>query len=241
MLYNRSMENDKNGIRAIAYVRVSTEEQAKEGISLGTQRHALQAYTSMRGLSLVELVEDAGVSAGKPLSIRTGGQRLLNAVTSHKVGAVVVYKLDRLFRDCADCLTVTRRWDKDGIALHLVDLGGQAVDTSTAMGRFFLTVMAGAAEMERNLVRERTSAAMAYKSAKGEYIGGRVPYGFDLTEDGVRLAPIEHEQIVLSKARKLRKQGLSLRAIAATLQKDGILSRSGRPFAPIQIKRMLAA
>ena len=56
-------------------------------------------------------------------------------------------KLDRLFRNCQDCLQVTALWDRLGISLHLIDLGGQAIDTSSAMGRFFLTVMGGAAEI----------------------------------------------------------------------------------------------
>ncbi len=235
------MGNEKKRTRAVAYIRVSTEEQAQEGVSLDAQRQALHAYAAMRDLEIVEVVQDAGVSAGKPLSSRAGGQRVLSAVGRRKVAAVLTYKLDRLFRDCADCLTVTREWDQAGVALHLVDLGGQAVDTSSAMGRFFLTVMAGAAEMERNLVRERTTAAMAYKAANGEYVGGKVPYGFELAEDGVKLVPVEQEQRALSKARKLSKAGLSLRAIAARLHEDGVRSRTGRPFAPIQIRRMLAA
>jgi DNA invertase Pin-like site-specific DNA recombinase len=194
----------------------------------------------MRDLELVEIIQDAGVSAGIPLSKRAGGKRVLEAATRRKVEAVVTFKLDRLFRDCADCLTVTRQWDRTDVALHLLDLGEQPIDTSTAMGRFFLTVMAGAAEMERNLIREHTASAMAYKAHKGEYLGGRLPYGYELANDGIKLVPIEREQRVLRKARKLRKDGWSLRAIAAKLSKDGTRTRSGRPFAATQIKRMVA-
>ena len=70
-------------------------------------------------------------------------------------------KLDRLFRDAADCLNVTKHWDKRNIALHLIDVGGQTIDTSSSMGRFFLTMMAGVAEMERNLIRDRTTRLVA--------------------------------------------------------------------------------
>jgi len=141
-------------MRAVAYVRVSTEEQATEGISLEAQNHRVRAYCELRGLELVDIITDAGVSAGKPLARRDGGARLLHLIRRGEAVAVVAFKLDRLFRNCADCLTVTATWDRSGVALHLIDLGGQAVDTSTAMGRFFLTVMAGAAEMERGLVAE---------------------------------------------------------------------------------------
>lgn len=77
----------------------------------------------MRGLELFEVIIDAGVSAGKPLAAREGGRRVLELVRARKVNAVVALKLDRLFRNCADCLTVISGWDKAAVALHLVDLG----------------------------------------------------------------------------------------------------------------------
>jgi len=131
---------------AVLYLRVSTQEQAREGISLAAQEAKLRAYCALRGLRIVEVVTDAGVSGGKPMHSREGGSRILDLVKRSAVAHVIAYKLDRLFRDCADCLTVTAAWDKKAIALHLVDLGGQTLDTSSAMGRFFLTVMARAAE-----------------------------------------------------------------------------------------------
>ncbi len=190
----------------------------------------------MRRLEPIEVVVDAGVSAGEALSGRTGGQRILELIGSRKITAVVALKLDRLFRDCRDCLGVTRDWDRSGVSLHLVDLGGQAIETSSAMGRFFLTVMAGAAELERNLVRERTSAAMRYKQAKGEYIGGRVPYGYQLL-DGELIAEAK-EQAVMAIARELRARGLSLRSTARELDRRGIRARNGKIFAAQQIANM---
>jgi site-specific DNA recombinase len=224
--------------KVIAYVRVSTEEQATEGVSLEAQEAALRAYCTMRGLELVDVVVDAGVSGGKPLSAREGGARVLEAVKARRVSAVVALKLDRLFRDASDCLGVTSSWDKAGVALHLVDMGGQAIDTSTAMGRFFLTVMAGAAEMERNLVRERTKAAMRHKQAKGEFTGGPTPFGFRLAADGVRLEADAAEQRVLQLIDDLKGQGMSVRAIARALDLDGTPSRGSR-WHPTTVARLL--
>mgnify|MGYP003374001624 FL=1 len=227
-------------IRAVAYVRVSTEEQANEGVSLEAQEAKVRAYCTLRGLELVELVIDAGVSAGKGLSTREGGARVLSLVKGKKVEAVVAMKLDRLFRDASDCLAVTAAWDKAGVALHLVDMGGQAVDTSSAMGRFFLTIMAGAAEMERNQVRERTRTAMAHKKHKGELVGA-VPYGFTVAVDGIALVEVNAEQEVIGEARALRAAGLSLRAVAAELDRKGLRARNGQAFAAEQVRRMVAA
>lgn len=225
----------------VAYVRVSTEEQASEGVSLAAQEEAARAYCALRGLELASVVVDAGVSAGKPLAERPGGSRVLAAVASGAVAGVVALKLDRLFRDAGDCLTVTRGWDDLGAALHLIDLGGQSIDTSTAAGRFFLTIMAGAAEMERNLIRERTSSAMAYKRAHREYTGGRVPYGWSLATDGVHLEACPAEQAVIREARELRAAGLSLRKIGAELALRGLLPRTGSAWGATSVDVLLDA
>jgi len=224
---------------AIGYVRVSTTEQADSGVSLDAQAAAIKSYCAMRGLSLNGLIVDPGVSAGKPLAAREGGAKLLAAVSSSRAQAVVAYKLDRLFRDAADCLQVTRTWDRENVALHLIDMGGQSIDSSTAMGRFFLTVIAGAAEMERNLIRERTSAAMQYMISKGQYIGGGVPFGYCVSPDAEALVLIPREQEVIRLARHHRGQGASLRAISDQLARQGFLSRSGRKFSASQIQRMI--
>jgi DNA invertase Pin-like site-specific DNA recombinase len=226
---------------AVLYIRVSTTEQAAEGVSLDAQADRLHAYCRMRSLRVVEVVTDAGVSAGKALKAREGGARVLELVRSKTVTAVVAYKLDRLFRDCADCLTVTRDWDRRGVALHLVDLGGQAIDTSSAMGRFFLTVMAGAAELERGMVGERTAAAMAHKRRKLEYCGGEPPYGYWLDRDTLTLHPCPEEQTVIAAARECREGGLSLREVGATLTAKGLLPRKGGRWHASNVKRLLVA
>lgn len=225
-------------VRAICYVRVSTQEQVEEGVSIDAQTASVEAYCRMRRLEIGEIVLDAGVSGGKPLSSREGGLRVLHAVRSGQAQAVVSYKLDRLFRDASDCLAVTAGWDKAGIALHLIDLGGQSIDTSSAMGRFMMTVIAAAGEMERNLIRERTRAAMRYKSQRGEYTGGKARYGYRVSEDGVNLIEVHSEQQAILEARRLRAKGLSLRAISIALHEMGFSSRVGRPLVPVAVRNM---
>jgi len=224
---------------AVLYLRVSTQEQAREGISLAAQEAKLRAYCELRGLRVVEVVTDAGVSGGKPMYSRAGGQRILDLVKRCAVAHVIAYKLDRLFRDCADCLTVTTAWDKKAIALHLVDLGGQTLDTSSAMGRFFLTVMAGAAELERNLICERTSEAMSYVKSQGLKTGGDVPYGYVVAVDGKTLVAAEAEQALLTAIREARERGLSQRAIVAELAQKGFTTRKGTALGLRQVQRIM--
>jgi site-specific DNA recombinase len=227
--------------KVAGYIRVSSEEQSREGISMDAQRARIAAYCTMRGLELAETVEDPGVSASKPLRARPGGQHLLDLLRRRRVSGIVAFKLDRLFRNCADCLANVEAWERAGVALHLIDLGGSAVDTSSAAGKFFLTVMAGAAELERNQISERTSAVLQHKAERGEYTGGALPFGFRLADDGVQLVPDSHEQRIVARVRELRGLGVSLRRIAAQLAAEGFASRTGNRFAVVQIQRLLAA
>jgi len=227
--------------KAILYVRVSTTEQAEKGVSLEAQEKSLRAYCEMRGLEIAELVIDAGVSAGKPLASRPGGEKIIEAIKTKKVDLVVAWKLDRLFRDCVDCLTATSAWEKKGVALHLVDLGGQSVDTTSSTGRFFLTMLAAMAEMERNRIRERTASAMQYKKEKGEYCGGSAPYGWRVSEDGINLESHNIEQEIIRAAHELRNEGMSLLAVGGHLEKSGMLPRNGKKWHAETVKSVLKA
>lgn len=224
---------------AVLYLRVSTQEQAIEGISLAAQEAKLRTYCGLRELAVAEVICEAGVSGGKALQTRDGGQRVLELIKRRTVSHVVAYKLDRLFRSAADCLTVTAEWDKRGIALHLVDLGGQTLDTSSAMGRFFLTVMAGAAELERNLVSERTRDGLAHKRSMGQRTGLHARYGQRIAEDGKTLVADEREQQLLCIVQGYRQSGMSQRAIVTRLEADGFTTRRGTALGLRQVQRIM--
>ena len=130
---------------------------------LDAQTETVRTYAKMRGLELVKILREEGVSAGKKLETRPQGSELVRLVKARKVQHVIALKLDRLFRSTIDALSNVEIWDKRGIALHLVDFGGQTIDTSSATGKMFLTMTAGFAEMERNLTAERTRAALRHK------------------------------------------------------------------------------
>jgi site-specific DNA recombinase len=225
--------------RAIGYCRVSTQEQAEQGISLDAQEARIRAYATMRGLELADVIIDAGVSAGKyTLAEREGGRRVLAAVRNRTVRHIIALKLDRLFRNTIDCLTTAQAWDKAGVSCHLIDMGGASIDTASAMGRMFLTMAAGFAEMERNLTAERTTAALSRKREKAERIGC-LPYGKALDADGVHLIDHPAEQAVIATVRALRAEGLSYRAIAGELTRLGLVNRVGGRFLHTQVVRIL--
>jgi DNA invertase Pin-like site-specific DNA recombinase len=102
-----------------------------------------------------------------------------------------------------------------------------------------LNVLGSVSQWEREAIGERTSAALQHKASQGEFTGGEAPFGFRATEEG-KLEPVEAEQRTLTEARVFREQGLSLRAICRALHDRGYVSRVGRPFAPMQVARMVS-
>lgn len=225
---------------AIGYVRVSTHEQAASGLGLTAQRDRIAAYCALRGLELARVEEDAGVSGGTPLAARPGGQALVRGLRRRGTWHVVMLKLDRGFRNAADCLATVESWERQRVTLHIIDLGGNAIDTASAAGKFMLTVLAGAAEMERNLTRERTRAAMQVKRERGERISRWVSFGYRLTTSGAVV--VDHrEQRTISAIKRMRSAGKSLRAIAEELAGRGMCGRRGQPISPKTVWAVLRA
>ena len=225
-------------MRAIGYTRVSSVEQLN-GTSLTEQRKMIQAFCAMKDIELVETFTDAAVSGGKALRDRPEGSKMLQSLRDGEADTVIICKLDRGFRSASDCLATVEAWEKQGIALVILNLGGQTIDTSSAAGKFFITVMAGAAELEKNLIRERTASGRAARKKEGKSIGG-VPFGFKKDPDNF-LLPNEHEQEVIGIVKTLKLEGMSARQIANQLNDRGIKSKKGRTWQATQIIRILEA
>ena len=220
--------------RAVAYLRVSTDKQADRGVSLDAQRAKVDAYAALFELDLVAVIVVAGESA-KSLD-RPGLARGLAMLDSREADALLVVKLDRLTRSVRDLGALVERYFAKGAALLSV---GEQIDTRSAAGRLVLNVLASVSQWEREAIGERTATAMAYKANEGEFTGGRVPFGYQLSADGVHLEEHAAEQEIIQAARELAETGLSLRAIAAQLAERGFVTRTGRAFAAVQVARML--
>ncbi len=223
--------------RTVAYLRVSTEKQADRGVSLDAQRAKVQSYAELYELELVEVVVDAGLSASS--LERPGLQRALGMLKRGKADALLVVKLDRLTRSVRDLADLVDGYFSKRAALLSVS---EQIDTRSAAGRLVLNVLSSVGQWEREAIGERTSAAMQHLAAQGRFTGGgSARYGYAVGADGETLVRVEAEQSVVAQARELRTAGLSLRAIAATLDENGVRARSGRPFAAAQVARMLSA
>ena len=205
-------------LKAYGYARVSTDDQAKEGISLDLQEQKIEAYAMLRDLTLIETIRDEGYS-GKDLE-RPGLERLLRLIQSDEAEAVIVYKLDRLTRSTGDLLNLVENKFKRGNTRFLSIT--EQIDTETAMGKFFLTIMGAMAQMERELISERTAAAFQYKREKGDSMG-LIPYGYN-RRDG-QLIENQEEMRVIRRMKRWRKEGLSYRKIADRLNERGTKPR----------------
>ena len=213
-------------MNVILYARVSTAEQAADGVSLDAQQAKLRAYADLYDLTVVDVIVDAGESA-KSLK-RPGLQHALQSMKSGKVDGLVIAKLDRLTRSVADWQTLIDGYfgEKAGKALYSV---GDSIDTTTAGGRLVLNVLLSVSQWEREAVAERTKAALLHKITNGERCG-KVRFGYDLAADGVTLVENELEQQAITMIQELRESGMSLRKIAIELDARGIATKEGRPW-----------
>lgn len=202
-------------MKAIGYIRVSTDEQAREGISLENQKAKIQAYCELNDLSLVDIIEDAGKS-GKDLN-REGIQQLMSLLKGRSIDAVVVYKLDRLSRRVKDTLSLMDLIEKRSVAFHSIT---ERIDTKSAMGKFFLNIMASMNQWERDTISERTKDALRLKVSRNER-AGQVPFGYSLAEDGNALVENPKEQEAIRLIKDLHEKGYNYSAICRELTREG--------------------
>jgi site-specific DNA recombinase len=208
-------------MRVIGYVRVSTDRQAEQGVSLEAQEAKIRAMATVQGADLLDVIVDGGESA-KSLN-RPGLQRLLTLINAGKVEAVIVAKLDRLTRSVKDLCGLLELLEKRKVALISV---AESLDTGSAAGRLVITIMGAVSQWEREAIGERTRDALRHKRSQGQRVGN-IAFGSRLARDGEHLEPDPVEQAAVSEIHRLRSQGNSLRRIAATLNACDLRTRRG--------------
>ncbi len=216
---------------AIAYIRVSTDKQASEGVSIEAQQARIEQWCNLNGYQMVQVFIDAGIS-GKRMDTRP---ELQKALASLKKGmALVTYSLSRLARSTKDALTISETVSKK--KGDLVSLSEQ-INTTTAAGKMMFQMMSVLAEFERNLTAERTASALQHKKQTRQKYTNITPFGFAAI-DG-RLIEVEQEVQVVSEIRQARSQGTTLQAIADDLNGRGIPTKTGKQWQPATIHLLL--
>lgn len=218
---------------AIGYLRVSTTKQGESGLGLEAQEAKLREYCETNGLELSQVFTDV-LSGGLGMEKRPG---LLSAVGALGRGDVfLVAKRDRLGRDPLVVGMVEASVKRRGaVIVSTAGEGTEGNDPSSVLMRRMIDAFA---EYERLIIGARTKAAMKAKRDRGEWTGGGVPYGYNLTPDG-RLQENHKEQMVLFEIENLRSMGLGYRKIADALNKAGYTTKTGLPWRPTRVSKVV--
>ena len=220
---------------AVGYCRVSTSEQAEKGVSLAAQRAKIRAYAEATDLNLIDVLSDEGVS-GTTLE-RPGLREMIRRCEQGEVASVVVWKLDRLTRKTRHLLSmVDDLFLAREIELHSVS---ESLDTSTPHGRFVLTLFGGLAQMERELIGERTRTALAYKREQGQPTS-HPPYGFKSNGSRETMVPVPRELVIVRRILRAWRLGQSYRTIAGKLTADGVPTKQGGQWHHSTIGKVVA-
>jgi len=217
--------------RMIGYIRVSTDEQARGGVSLDAQRDKIRAYADLVDAELVDVVEDAGLSGSDP--DRPGFVEVVRRVRDGEADTLIVYAIDRLSRSTLDFLNVVSGLRDAGRGFVSVR---EQFDTATPHGRFTLTILAAVGELERELIRERCREASA-RCVRERRVFGKTPFGWK--RDGKRLVENPPEMEALLEMVGLRENGVPLHVIANRLNLRRVPTKNGKTWHPSTVRSVL--
>lgn len=195
------------------------------------QQRQISGYVTMHGLTIERVFVKRGVSGSKPLAERPAGSALIAALKPGDI--VITAKLDRMFRSALDALEMLGKLKAAGISLHMIDLGGDT--TGNGVSKLIFTILSAVAEAERDRTRERITEVKRDQRQRGRYLGGTVPFGFRLGEEKGELVPVPAQQKAIARMRRLRSDGLSLRAVVEKMAASGIW------ISHVGVKKALAA
>ena len=222
------------------YIRVSSEQQVKDGSSLEEQKRSIEEFVANKfgGRSVDRFFEDAGISGMKPLLERPGSRELTDIMDKHDV--IVITKLDRFARSFLEMVNMIPKLEDTGITLYFCDMfadipvvlpreqakaGLEAkMDMTRIANQQLITNMAQFAEIEREMIMSRLNGGKIVWAEKGYGIGGKAPFGYTKEYDDsgsrrrTKLVPVPAEQEVLKHIWALREKGLGARKIAKQIQ-----------------------
>ena len=217
--------------KAVLYIRVSTDEQALGPVA---QLDAAKRWAAAKGVELVSVHEDRGVSGGAELDRCPALLAAIDSIQAHGAGILLVTKRDRLARDVMKAAMVEHRVAKAGAKVMSCAGEGEGNDPASALMR---TMVDAFAAYEKALIGQRTKAALQVKKARGEKLGGLVPTGWKVVQGG-KLERNDDEQQLIERCRSMKAAGLKLDAIAANLTAEGVTLR-GRPLYAMKVCRLL--
>ncbi|AWC31833.1 MULTISPECIES: recombinase family protein [Bacillus] len=207
-------------MRCAIYARVSTEEQAVEGYSISAQKKKLTAYCETQDWDVVGYYVDEGISAkntNRPELIR-----MIDHIKKGLIDCVLVYRLDRLTRSVLDLYNLLDVFEKYDCKFKSAT---EVYDTTTAIGRLFITIIAALAQWERENIGERVRVGQQEKVRQGKYTSGRKPYGYNADHKEGVLTVIEEEAKIVRSVFNDYLKGHSAQRICKKLNTIGTPGR----------------
>ncbi|UPO88306.1 recombinase family protein [Niallia sp. Man26] len=206
-------------MKCVAYIRVSTDEQAKHGYSIAAQIERLEAYCVSQEWSLIDTFIDDGYSA-KDLN-RPQFKEMMNRIKNENIDVLLVYRLDRLTRSVLDLYEILKILDEHNCMFKSAT---EVYDTTNAMGRLFITLVAAIAQWERENTAERVKLGMEKKTKLGKWKGGMAPYGYKIVNKELEIN--EDEEPLIKYIFHLSRT-LGFYSIAKKITEQGFTTRKG--------------
>ncbi len=221
----------------VVYTRVSTDDQAREGVSLQMQEERCAAFVLGSGYTVGEIISDDGYS-GKDTH-RPGMLKIFAAIEAGEIGGICIWKLDRLTRNMRDLLDCVELFDENNIGLISVQ---EHIDTSGPMGRFVLHLMGAVAQLERETISARVKAGMRHIMDRGGWTGGPLPLGCIVVQcdDGLRRLDVDPlTGPLVQQIWPLSITGKSTAEIAMRLSEDGLTDKKGKKITARRIASIM--
>lgn len=203
-------------MKAAIYVRVSTQEQAAHGYSIGEQEDRLSKYAGAMQYDIVNVYKDEGFSGGT--LDRPAMKQLINDIRAHKIDIVLIYKLDRLSRNVKNVLELVELFGEYGVTLFSLT---ENIDLSSPFGRAALKMSATFSELERDTITERMMLGKIAKAKSGKFSwSGNIPFGYRY-DKATRHSEIDpHEAEIVRRIFALYLDGYSFRSIYLMIIKE---------------------
>jgi len=219
-------------LRFFSYCRASTGDQK---ITLDDQTDKIKNFCNYKGYELVENFIDSGVSGSTNAKERPEMKKLLDRLVKKEADGLICSKIDRLSRSSGDFINIMNYFNKNNIQLIFLE---PEIDTRTPIGKMILTIMSSVAELELNMIRQRTKDALRKKKEKGESYG-QTPYG-KTKDENKKLLDNPEEQKNIALIIKLYNNSMSVKDICIKLMEDKIeRKKDNLKWYPTQINRIL--
>lgn len=232
-------------MKAIAYCRVSTENQREEG-TIELQVEAIKEFCSLSNYQLIKIFRDDGISGTKELEFRKGLIDLLEYLEKHKeINTVIVFKLDRLARDLVIQEHIIKQFEK--LDNMLISTKEPDLNGNDPTRKFIRHILGATSEFEKSMISMRMSAGRLKKAKRGGYAGGRMAFGYktillEKNINGISKSDIqvdENNAEIIRMIFKMKDEKIGLRGIARALNDYCLPAPKGSKWYASTVKYIL--